>query len=45
MPEAAKLRVVAEIARGFAKRVAHRGVVVDDQDGRHGDTISKVVPA
>jgi hypothetical protein len=40
-----KLGVITEVARGFAERLAHRRVVVDDQDGRHGITISKVVPA
>ena len=33
---AAEPRVMTEVARGFAERLAHRRVVVDDQDGRHG---------
>ncbi len=40
-----RLRVIAEVVRGFAERIAHRRVVVNDQNGRHGATISKVVPA
>ena len=39
-----RLGVITEVARGFAERLSHRRVVVDDQDGRHGITISKVVP-
>jgi hypothetical protein len=37
-------RVMAEIAHHLGERLAHRLVVVDDQDGCHGGTISKVVP-
>jgi hypothetical protein len=39
-----RARVMAEIAHRLGHCLPHRGIVIDDQDGRHGRTISKVVP-
>jgi hypothetical protein len=36
-------RLVAEVLHGFRKAFAERVVVIDDQDGRHGKSITKRV--
>src|SRR5438093_2892896 len=39
-----QVRAIAEIGDGFSQPVAYGIIVVDDQDGRHGSSISKTVP-
>src|SRR5437660_5025103 len=39
-----QVRAIAEIGDGFGQPVAYGIIVVDDQDGRHGSSISKTVP-